>query len=181
MEAIIAFDIKKGISKNGVLPWTVQEDFQHFYNKTKCNVVIMGSATYFSIPESKRPLKNRLNIVLTREPGKYKEIAEKFKNLLFTDDDNIHENILLFPNKYSDTYPVLDNFFKIFFIGGNEIYKKYMPLCKTIWVTKMKEDYGCDLFFDYNLEDKFCEKKVFENERCSIFKYTLAQTFIKGD
>jgi hypothetical protein len=45
----------------------------------------------------------------------------------------------------------------------------------------MKEEYGCDLFFDYNLEDKFCEKKVFENERCSIFKYSLAQPFIKVD
>jgi hypothetical protein len=47
-----------------------------------------------------------------------------------------------------------------------------MPLCKTIWVTKMKNDYGCDLIFDYKLENKFYEEKVFENERCSIFKYS---------
>jgi len=171
MEAIIAFDIKKGISKNGILPWCIKEDMQFFYTKTKCNVVIMSKNTYFSIPESMRPLKNRLNIVLTREPKKYKEITEQYKNVLFTNDENIHENILLFPKKYSDTYNVLDKFFKIFCIGGNEIYQKYMPLCKTIWVTKMKQDYGCDLFFDYNLEDKFYEEKVFENERCSIFKY----------
>ena len=171
MEAIIAFDIKKGISKNGILPWCIKEDMQFFYTKTKCNVVIMGRNTYFSIPESMRPLKNRLNIVLTREPKKYKQITEQYKNVLFTNDENIHENILLFPKKYSDTYNVLDKFFKIFCIGGNEIYQKYMPLCKTIWVTKMKQDYGCDLFFDYNLEDKFYEEKVFENERCSIFKY----------
>jgi dihydrofolate reductase len=171
MEAIVAFDIKKGISKNGTLPWNIQEDLQFFYNKTKCNVVIMGRNTYFSIPESKRPLKNRLNIVLTREPNKYDEITEQYKNVLFTDDENIHENILLFPRKYNDTYRVLDKFFKIFCIGGNEIYKKYIPLCKTIWVTKMKENYSCDLFFDYQLEERFCEEKVFENERCSIFKY----------
>jgi dihydrofolate reductase len=171
MEAIIAFDIKKGISKNGTLPWNIQEDLQFFYNKTKCNVVIMGRNTYFSIPESKRPLKNRLNIVLTREPSKYQEIVEQYKNVLFTDDENIHENILLFPRKYNDAHPTLDKFFKIFCIGGNEIYKKYMPLCKTIWVTKMKQDHGCDLFFDYQLEDRFREEKVFENERCSIFKY----------
>jgi len=173
MEAIIAFDIKKGISKNGSLPWNVQEDLHHFYNKTKCNAVIMGRTTYFSIPDSKRPLKNRLNIVLTREPNKYKEISNSFKNVIFTNDENIYENILLFPNKYSDMYHVLDKFFKIFFIGGNEIYKKYMPLCKTIWVTQMKEDYGCDLIFDYNLEDKFCEEKVFESELCNIYKYSI--------
>jgi dihydrofolate reductase len=173
MEAIVAFDIKKGISKNGILPWNIKEDLQHFYNKTKCNIVIMGRTTYFSIPETKRPLKNRLTIVLTREPTKYKEIVELYKNVIFTDDENIHENILLFPDKYNDIYPNLDKFFKIFFIGGNEIYKKYIPLCKTLWVTQMKQEYGCDLFFDYKLENLFCEEKVFENNKCNIFKYTL--------
>jgi dihydrofolate reductase len=172
MEAIVAFDIKKGISKNGIIPWDIKEDLAFFYNKTKCNVVIMGRTTYFSIPRNTRPLKNRLNIVLTREPENYKEIVDNFKNVLFTNDETIHENIILFPNKYKDIYPVLDDFFKIFIIGGNEIYKKYIPLCKTIWVTQVKEDHGCDLFFDYNLEDKFSEEKVFENSLYKIYKYT---------
>ena len=172
MEAIVAFDIKKGISKNGILPWNIKEDLQFFYKKTKCNVVIMGRNTYFSIPETNRPLKNRLNIVLTREPDKYKEIMDNYKNILFTDHENIHENIVLFPNNYKDNYPVLNDFFKIFIIGGNEMYKQYIPLCRTIWVTQMKHDYGCDLFFEYNLEDEFTEQKVFENNNCKIFKYT---------
>jgi dihydrofolate reductase len=172
MEAIIAFDIKKGLAKNGCLPWNIKEDLQFFYNKTKCNVVIMGRTTYFSIPDSKRPLKNRLNIVLTREPQKYKDLVNEFENVLFTNDETIHENIILFPNKYKDIYPVLEDFFKIFIIGGNEVYKTYMPLCKTIWVTQIKEDYSCDLFFDYNMENKFNEEKVFENDKCKIYKYT---------
>lgn len=172
MEAILAFDIKKGISKNGVLPWNIKEDLQFFYSKTKCNVVIMGKNTYFSIPDDKKPLKNRLNIVLTREPSKYKEIVEKYNNVIFTDNENIHENILLFPHKYNDMYSVLDKFFKIFIVGGNEIYKKFIPICKIIWVTKIKHDYGCDLFFDYNLENNVQEEKVFETEKCSIYKYT---------
>lgn len=172
MEAIVAFDIKKGISKNGIIPWNIKEDLEFFYSKTKCNVVIMGRTTYFSIPRSKRPLKNRLNIVLTREPENYKDIVDNFKNVLFTNDETIHENIILFPNKYKDIYPVLDDFFKIFIIGGNEIYKTYIPLCKTIWVTQIKEEHGCDLFFDYNLENNFNEEKVFENHEFKIYKYT---------
>lgn len=172
MEAILAFDIKKGISKNGVLHWNIKEDLQFFYSKTKCNVVIMGKNTYFSIPDDKKPLKNRLNIVLTREPSKYKEIVEKYNNVIFTDNENIHENILLFPYKYNDMYSVLDKFFKIFIVGGNEIYKKFIPICKIIWVTKIKHDYGCDLFFDYNLENNVQEEKVFETEKCTIYKYT---------
>jgi len=172
MEAILAFDIKKGISKNGVLPWNIKEDLQFFYNKTKCNVVIMGRTTYFSIPDDKKPLKNRLNIILTREPNKYKNISNTYKNTIFTDNENIHENILLFPKKYNDIYSVLQKFFNIFFIGGNEIFNKYIPLCKVLWVTKIKSDYGCDLFFDYNLENEFSEEKVFENNEYSVYKYT---------
>jgi dihydrofolate reductase len=109
---------------------------------------------------------------LTREPENYKDIVDNFKNVLFTNDETIHENIILFPNKYKDIYPVLDDFFKIFIIGGNEIYKTYIPLCKTIWVTQIKEDHGCDLFFDYNLENNFNEEKVFENHEFKIYKYT---------
>jgi len=179
MEAIIAFDIKKGLSKNGLLHWNIKNDLQFFYTKTKCNVVIIGKNRYFSIPESKIPLKNRLNIVLTREPTKYKDIAKQYKNLLFTNDEKIHENILLFPKKYNDTYSVLESFLKFFCVDGNEIYKKYMPLCKTIWVTRMNNDYGCDLFFDYELEDCFCEKKVFENRDCTIFKYIPKSSLLK--
>lgn len=36
---------------------------------TKRNAIIMGRKTYIGIPESKRPLRDRLNIVLTRDPS----------------------------------------------------------------------------------------------------------------
>ena len=119
MEAILAFDIKKGISKNGVLPWNIKEDLQIFYSKTKCNVVVMSKNTFFSIPDGKNPQKNRLNIILTREPNNYKKITDSYKNILFTDNENIHESILLFPKKYNDIYPVLEKFFNIFFTSMN--------------------------------------------------------------
>jgi len=172
MEAILAFDIKKGISKNGVLPWNIKEDLQIFYSKTKCNVVVMSKNTFFSIPAGINPQKNRLNIILTREPNNYKKITDSYKNILFTDNENIHESILLFPKKYNDIYPVLEKFFNIFFIVENKIFNKYIPLCRILWVTKVKSDYGCDLFFDYNLENEFSEEKVFENNEYSVYKYT---------
>jgi dihydrofolate reductase len=172
MEAILAFDIKKGISKNGILPCNVKEDLQFFYSKTKCNVVIMSRNRYFSLPHDKKPIKNRLNIILTREPRKCKNISNTYKNILFTDNENIDENILLFPKKYNDAYQVLQKFLNICFIGKNEIFNKYIPLCRVLWVTKHKSDYGCDLIFDYNLENEFAEEKVFENNEYSVYKYT---------
>lgn len=172
MESIMAFDMKKTISKNGILSLQTKEELYFFYNKTKCNVIITSKNTYFSKSFHEIKVISRLNIVLTKYPSKYKEIFETYKNTVFTDNENIYENILLFPKKYSDIYHVLQNFFTIFFIGENKIVKKYTPLCKVLWVTKVKSDYGCDLFFDYNLENEFSEEKVFENENCCVYKYT---------
>ncbi|XP_031425808.1 dihydrofolate reductase-like [Clupea harengus] len=49
-------------------------EFKHFQRMTmtptvegKKNVVIMGRKTWFSIPAQNRPLKNRVNVVLSRE------------------------------------------------------------------------------------------------------------------
>jgi hypothetical protein len=48
MDAILAFDIKKCITINGILPCNVKEHINFFYNKTKCNVVIMIKNNYLS-------------------------------------------------------------------------------------------------------------------------------------
>lgn len=53
------------IGKGGDLPWNLPNEMKHFVEVTTGDVVVMGRKTYESIP--KRPLKNRLNIVLTRD------------------------------------------------------------------------------------------------------------------
>jgi dihydrofolate reductase len=173
MEAIVAIDIKNGLSKNGVIPWKSKKDMQFFYQKTKNNVVIMGKKTYFSIPEENRPLKNRLNIVLTRDPNNpmLKSIIEKHDDILFTDDDTIHENIMANREKYILQYPSLSRNFKIYIIGGKQIYDAYIPLCKTIWLTTIKCDYSCDLFFDVNIKKQFKESSCEEDDELKIVEY----------
>jgi dihydrofolate reductase len=51
------------------LPWRVPEDSAHFRALTSGHPVIMGRATWESLPERFRPLPGRENIVLTRTPG----------------------------------------------------------------------------------------------------------------
>jgi hypothetical protein len=117
--------------------------------------------------------KNRLNIVLLREPEKYKEFTKKYKNKFFTYDESIHEFILLFPKKYNDMKMILEKFANIFYIDVNRRPNKYLHVCTELWVAKNKQiKYdGCDLFFDYKLEDCFSEEKVFENDCLTVFKY----------
>ena len=49
----------------------------------------------------------------------------------------------------------LNNDFKIFFIGGKQIYEQFIPLCQQIWVTQIKKDYLCDLQFYYDYSNEF--------------------------
>jgi dihydrofolate reductase len=171
MEAILAYDLNNGISKNGVIPWKSKTDLNFFYNTTKGNVVIMGRNTFLSLPENCRPLKNRLNIVLTTNPEVYSN-DEKYKNidnLIFTSDQNIYKEILQNKEQYASS---LNPDFKIIIIGGKQIYEMYFPLCETVWVTRIKKDYSCDLQIDYDFAKQLKDRKVIkDDDELIITKY----------
>lgn len=171
MEAIVAIDLHNGISKNGTIPWTSKKDMTHFYKKTNGNVVLMGRNTYFSIPEERRPLKNRLNIVLTSNPQLYQDISNS--NVIFTDDNNMYLYFLQNPEKCRDSFPFLHENFKVFVIGGKQIYEKLIPLCHTIWLTQIKKDYNCDLFLKnvYNFNNKMMVTEIENDDELIIYKY----------
>lgn len=57
------------IGRDGALPWHVPEDLAHFRQVTNGWPVIMGRATWQSLPERFRPLPGRPNLVLSRDPG----------------------------------------------------------------------------------------------------------------
>jgi dihydrofolate reductase len=173
MEAILAVDINNGLSKNGLIPWKSKKDMQFFSEKTKNNIVIMGKNTYFSLPEKSRPLKDRLNIVLTSDTDDLilKNELSKYNNILFTKDDKIYNSILESREKYLNTFPSLSSNFKIYIIGGKQIYEKFIPLCETVWFTQIKKEYMCDLVFEYILEKEFKESLYYENDELKITKY----------
>ena len=168
MESIYATDINNGLSKDGIIPWKSKKDMSFFMNKTKYNVVIMGRKTYFSLPEEHRPLKNRLNIILTSKPDQFKH----HKEAIFTDDVNKYKSILENKKDNKQMFPYLNSDFKIFIIGGKNIYEQYIPLCETVWVTRIKKDYSCDLIFEYDLSKQFKEPEIFDkDDELTIYKY----------
>ena len=169
MEAIYAVDIKNGISKLGMIPWHSKKDLKFFMNTTKNNVVIMGKNTYFSLPGL---LKERLNIILTSNSS---QLMTSISNLpsthLVTNDDKIYKDILSNREKYLKAYPFLKHDFKIFIIGGKQIYQQFIPLCERVWVTQIKKDYYCDLFFEYDYSNEFNEELVDNDDELKIIKY----------
>jgi dihydrofolate reductase len=124
----------------------------------------MGRNTYFSLT---KPLQNRLNIVLTKNPQMYLDEMKKYNNVIFTDNDNI--NLLSIKR---EKYPFLQENYKIFIIGGKQIYEKFISKCKYIWITQLKKDYSCDLFINYDYSNDFQKEIIDENEEFIIYKYT---------
>jgi dihydrofolate reductase len=56
------------IGRDGTLPWHLPEDLAHFRQLTRGATVVMGRATWESLPDRFRPLPGRRNVVLSRQP-----------------------------------------------------------------------------------------------------------------
>lgn len=140
IEAIVAVDSKNGIAKDGKIPWKSKVDMKFFREQTTGSIIIMGSTTLLSLPNA-LPLPNRLNIVVTRTPAKFTCYPKysQLDNILFWDEDS------LFKFLNNQDLNKTNNYKKIFVIGGQQIYKLLMPFCSSIWITRIKADYNCDL------------------------------------
>ena len=106
---IVAIPTNLAIGKNNQLIWDLPKDMKFFMETTTGNPVIMGRKNYESIPEKYRPLKNRLNVIITRNKN-YK-----------ADGCIVVNNIL-------DSLKALSikNYEEVFVIGGGEIYKRFL-------------------------------------------------------
>jgi dihydrofolate reductase len=121
------------IGKDNSLPWHLPEDLRYFKAVTTGKPVVMGRKTFESIG---RPLPNRTNIVITRNPEWVAEkvlvvnslsaaIAEA-KKVLSQQDNSAME---------------------VMIIGGAEIYKTALPLADKIYLTWIDRDVDGDAKF----------------------------------
>lgn len=62
---VVARDRNGAIGRDGDIPWHIPEDLKFFQRETMGGAVIMGRRTWDSLPDFARPLKNRLNIVVS--------------------------------------------------------------------------------------------------------------------
>lgn len=107
---IVAVSKDGVIGLDGQLPWDhIPEDMALFKHLTSKHIVVMGKNTYYSLPHKNRPLKDRINVVLTHE--KDLEFVYSLKPDTFT-ACSLTNLKTLHPNKH------------IFFIGGMQVYKK---------------------------------------------------------
>jgi dihydrofolate reductase len=94
-------------------------------------------------------------------------------------DEEMFTNFISDPNSLikAEHYKYLKNDAKIFIIGGEQIYSKYCNICSTIWLTKIKADYECDLIFSYyslnnSSIDQFKTEVYYEDDELQIMRLT---------
>ena len=135
--AIVAVDNNWGIGYNGQLLECIPEDLKHFKELTTNSAVVMGRKTWDSLPN--KPLKYRMNIVLTRDPSKFQAPVDTIAMTL--DDfllykDNLNETMM---SKYNKD---------IFIIGGDSIYHSLLQFCDGVYVTKIYKTHNdVDTYF----------------------------------
>lgn len=170
LEAILALDLKNGLAKNGQIPWNCKKDLSFFKNTTLNNIVIMGSKTLISLPK-RIPLSNRLNIVLTKEPENYKSKYSIYENVIFLNKEELLKFII---NPYSfikqGQIKYLNKEFKMFVIGGNQLYNMLFPYCKTILLSTIKTDYDCDLLLVNDFSEFEHREIIYDDHELNITK-----------
>lgn len=129
MNLIVAVDKNWGIGKNNKLLVSIPSDMKFFRSETNGKVVVMGRKTLKSFPNG-MPLKNRTNIVLTRD-----------QNYQVKDTIVVHDipELLEELKKYPDD--------QIYVIGGGKVYEELLPYCNVAHVTKIDFAFEADTYF----------------------------------
>ena len=182
---IVAVCEGNGIGKNNTLPWKLKSELSYFARMTKTtedpskqNAVIMGRKTLESIPEKFRPLKGRLNVVLTRSSK---------QDICASDNSSV-----LVCKSLEDAIKCLENIKEdnkiesCWVIGGAGVYAEAMrnDRLQEIYLTRILEKFDCDTFFPdipadewkITSDDKVNEK--LQEENGTKFQYQVFKRII---
>lgn len=113
------------------------------------NAVIMGRKTWESIPPKFRPLKGRLNVVISRSFGSSPEEPASVETEPVK-ASSLEQAITYLQQKPEGTLG------RVFIIGGGQIYAAALELkeSKRVLLTKIMSEFECDTFFSLNLDDE---------------------------
>lgn len=136
MNLIVAVDEAWGIGKDGSLLTHLPGDMKYFRETTKGKVVVMGRKTLESFPDGK-PLKNRVNIVLTQN----REYRPEGVTICHGRDE-VLEVLKQYPEE------------EIFIIGGGMIYREFLPYCNKAYITCIHNTFQADTDFENLDQDR---------------------------
>lgn len=148
---IAAFNENRVIGCDNQIPWYLPADLKYFKEKTMGKPVVMGRKTFESIG---KPLPGRRNIILTRNLTYIQNGIECFNSL-----DELK-------NELKDETEVM-------VIGGEEIYRLFLPLASKLYLTLVHNELSGDSFFpDFDVSKwTLISEEVHEADEKNAFAY----------
>jgi dihydrofolate reductase len=135
MNIIAAVDKNWAIGLDNKLLVSIPNDMKFFREETTGKVVVMGRKTLESFPGG-RPLKNRVNIVVSSTPGYEVKDAVVVKDI-----EQLRDELKKYPSE------------DIYVIGGESIYRQLLDECDLAHITKINYEYAADAYFP-NLDER---------------------------
>jgi dihydrofolate reductase len=110
------------IGAQGGIPWRIPGEQALFKQRTMGSTVVMGRATWDSLPARWRPLPGRRNVVLTRDPAWRAEGAETAHSVA----------------------EVLERHPEAWVMGGADVYAAFLPYASLVVRTEVDLDVAGD-------------------------------------
>jgi dihydrofolate reductase len=159
----VAITKNGGIGLKGALPWPhLKGDMALFSKRTTGagnNAVLMGKNTWCSIPENRRPLKNRTNIIISS--------SLSLPLQLTASSSCCH----VFPSiNDAIAFCEVAKYDELWIIGGSRIYNDflntYCDKINRVYITFVckngyRENYDCDTFIDIPADSYLVEEKIY--------------------
>jgi dihydrofolate reductase len=124
--SVFAMSQNRVIGNKNQLPWHLPADLKFFKNLTTGHPIIMGRKTFESIG---KPLPNRTNIIITRQPG-------------YSQPDCIVVNNV---TEAIETAQKINP--DVFIIGGAEILQQALSYIDTMFLTLIHDNFAGDTFY----------------------------------
>lgn len=152
---VFCVDNEGGISKDNKIPWKIKEDTKYFRDvilrkvHNKKNIIICGKKTFLEMG----PIKNHLNLVLTKSLDITKEIDESVICVESVDA--------------AITYlKLIESYGSIYICGGKKVYDEFYNLCEkyqdqyrgVIYATILNKSFECDNFLNSKLKQLVLNK-----------------------
>lgn len=155
---IVAVAENNVIGKDNGLIWHLPKDMAFFKSTTLNHCVVTGRKNYESIPAKFRPLKDRVNIVVTRQEDYNEQGVVVVNNV---------ESAIEEAQKNGET--------ECFIIGGGQIYKYVLEnnLIDQMYITHVHESFDGDTSFPLFNRNEWSEEVLLthlkdEKNRCNF-------------
>jgi len=162
---IVAATTNNGIGHAGKLPWRIPQEMQYFAKvtsgkgtaqevggeKNKRNAVVMGRATWESIPHRFRPLTGRINIVVSRQTEYDLGVTRtgRDENKKQGEDGEDTDAVILASSLEAALQQArAAGASRLFVIGGAKLYAAALPFAERVLLTRITEPAfeECDVF-----------------------------------